>query len=417
MFRSPSCRLLSSAAALVLLVLSCFGGSPDPGTWWRLSRGLDPWDMDLDPDGDGWTTRAEYLAGTDPFTNNALLKLELVPQGTNQLLRWPSMPGVSYQLLLSVDLTNFVDWMPPFAGTGNKLEVGLATDTASQGFFALGLISPTDVDGDGLSSVEEAQLGTNPELADTDGDGFPDGLEVLEYFTNPLVFDHAGGTIAGTVYTDPNRDGNVADGVPVAGVTVWLDANYDGVLDDGERRTATDAAGAYAFPLLAPGFYHVRQLQGAGSSQTLPATVTTPILDGWPDELAAYVHSTNGASFSGPYGYAADRVWPGGRWVMIGQVLESVDPALILKPAGVRHEVPPIGIYNTTEALSLSADASVTVRFSETIVDGPGNDLAIIRPVQGSASEISEVWLGSTTNDLRFFGTINQNSGGAVLRP
>jgi peroxiredoxin len=37
---------------------------------------------------------------------------------------------------------------------------------------------PYDVDGDGLMADEEAEYGTNPEKADTDGDSYDDGVEV-----------------------------------------------------------------------------------------------------------------------------------------------------------------------------------------------------------------------------------------------
>ena len=44
---------------------------------------------------------------------------------------------------------------------------------------------PSDTDGDGLSDLQEYQLGTNPINPDTDGDGLPDGWEV-KYGLNPL---------------------------------------------------------------------------------------------------------------------------------------------------------------------------------------------------------------------------------------
>ncbi|MBI3276376.1 MAG: hypothetical protein HYZ66_01320 [Chlamydiae bacterium] len=55
--------------------------------------------------------------------------------------------------------------------------------------------SPTlapDRDGDGLTDAEEAELGTNPEKADTDGDGLDDGEEVNTYGTDPLNSDSDG---------------------------------------------------------------------------------------------------------------------------------------------------------------------------------------------------------------------------------
>ncbi|MBK9366102.1 MAG: redoxin domain-containing protein [Deltaproteobacteria bacterium] len=45
--------------------------------------------------------------------------------------------------------------------------------------------APTDDDGDGLLSDFEAQVGTQPDQADSDGDGCDDALEVLSYF-DPL---------------------------------------------------------------------------------------------------------------------------------------------------------------------------------------------------------------------------------------
>lgn len=48
--------------------------------------------------------------------------------------------------------------------------------------------APVDVDRDGLSSDSEAQLGMDPARADTDDDGYSDGIEYLmgSSATNPL---------------------------------------------------------------------------------------------------------------------------------------------------------------------------------------------------------------------------------------
>ncbi len=49
-----------------------------------------------------------------------------------------------------------------------------------------------DPDHDGLTNLQEFQLGTDPHNPDTDNDGLTDGQEVLIYHTNPLVADTDG---------------------------------------------------------------------------------------------------------------------------------------------------------------------------------------------------------------------------------
>ena len=50
----------------------------------------------------------------------------------------------------------------------------------------------SDEDNDGLSNVDEYQLGTHPFLSDTDMDGLNDGNETMVTFTNPLLWDTDG---------------------------------------------------------------------------------------------------------------------------------------------------------------------------------------------------------------------------------
>jgi hypothetical protein len=67
-------------------------------------------------------------------------------------------------------------------GTGDGEEVYLGTDPLAPGAPAAG----SDRDGDGLFDVDESKTyGTNPDVSDTDGDGVGDGDEV-ERGTDPL---------------------------------------------------------------------------------------------------------------------------------------------------------------------------------------------------------------------------------------
>lgn len=125
----------------------------------------------------------------------------------------------------------------------------------------LGDICDDDIDGDGLLNTQETALGTDPYMADTDGDGLSDGNEVNSIGTNPLLMDTDGdglsdGTEVNAYGTNPltsnlgdiapsgNPDGvvNVADlmmlyrfidnlATPDAKDTTLADMNHDGQID------------------------------------------------------------------------------------------------------------------------------------------------------------------------------------------
>lgn len=75
-----------------------------------------------------------------------------------------------------------------------------------------------DDDGDGLSNMEEAALGTDPDNPDTDGDGLSDGEEINIHGTDPKKQDTDGDTLSdgdevNILHTSPNNVDTDGDGV------------------------------------------------------------------------------------------------------------------------------------------------------------------------------------------------------------
>jgi outer membrane protein OmpA-like peptidoglycan-associated protein len=106
-------------------------------------------------------------------------------------------------------------------------------------------VSPGDPDQDGLPNGDEEALGTNPTLADTDGDGLDDGAELGgKPPTNPLSLDTDGDFLTDAeelaLETDPTRGDTDQDGLgdytEVAGETEpkLADTDGGGVLDGQE---------------------------------------------------------------------------------------------------------------------------------------------------------------------------------------
>ncbi len=100
-------------------------GLPDA---WELAHGLDPnnpTDATTDPDGDGQSNLAEYVAGTDPALGTsrlAILVLTKAPAAVD--LTWSSVPGKSYTIQWSPDLTT---WTTVESAPGVPLEVPAAS--------------------------------------------------------------------------------------------------------------------------------------------------------------------------------------------------------------------------------------------------------------------------------------------------
>ena len=395
------------AAPLIALSACSLATAAEPGDYWLTRYGFHAYEWDWDHDGDGHTAWEEYFFGTNPLNSNSAPPV-LNPQinaGTVSVA-WPSRLGARYGIGRSPNLLSWAPVSSFLSGTGAMMSASFAQSGAAE-FFRLEAHEPLDADGDGLSAVEEGILGTNAAAADTDGDSLNDGTEIFQTFTDPLVMNPTGGTIRGSVKTDPNGDGNPTDGSAIQGADVFLDLNYDGELTSGEPLLQTNASGIYEFTHLAPGVYHVRQTLVVGQFQTLPAPAASPVLDRLPDEVVSYTHGVGG-EFPSAYGIPADTsvVVP----VIAFRSNQLLDPAITLKPIGRRGLLPPVAVWSYNEYLSIPETGSILWRFDEKIINKPGTDL-IIHVITQGVNEQATLQLGLTPGTLQNAGTITEQQG------
>ncbi len=143
-----------------------------------------------------------------------------------------------------------------------------------------------DPDNDGLTNLQEFQLGTDPQKADTDGDGLTDGAEVNTHHTNPLSADTDqdglnDGAEVNTYHTNP----------------LVADTDQDGYLDGLEVRLGSDPLSATSIPV------NVALRSDAGGilgTENYPGGTDTPLFNAGSgadindDNLTTHVDTFNG---------------------------------------------------------------------------------------------------------------------------
>ncbi len=95
-------------------------------------------------------------------------------------------------------------------------------------------------------------------------------IESGDVYTDLNFGNYGNGIIAGYKISDPNGDGVLDDGVGLEGWTIYLDANDNGLLDDGETSVQTDSNGLYAFYNVTPGDYIIAEVPQDDWVQTFP---------------------------------------------------------------------------------------------------------------------------------------------------
>ncbi len=166
------------------------------------------------------------------------------------------------------------------------------------------------------------------------------------------------------------------------GITVYLDSNNNGTLDENEPTQITDETGQYKFTGLEAGTYIIREVVPTDYEQTYPIGQATDSLgDGFADVILDYFNSGAGP-IDEPYGIDNN-----------GRILSLVEPDIILGS-------------DTLGALSLPTGSYVTVGFTdEIIIDKPGNDIFILE--DGAAGDKADIYVSSNLEDFVLVGRGN----------
>lgn len=129
---------------------------------------------DNDDDGDGQSNRQENAAGTNPRSPQDRLDFaEVSMEIAGVATEWASQRGKEYQIQTAESLSGpWVNEGPAMVGDGNPLAC-TCPRTGSLQFMRL-VVRDIDSDADGVTDWEEGKAGTDPLLADTDGDGRSD---------------------------------------------------------------------------------------------------------------------------------------------------------------------------------------------------------------------------------------------------
>ncbi|MDP1581494.1 MAG: DUF1800 family protein [Candidatus Didemnitutus sp.] len=140
------------------------------GDLWQLRYGAQSLLPNGDEDGDGLSNAVEALLGTDPFSANSGLAVELAPgNGGAFNVRWGSVAWKRYTVQVSSDL---ITWTPQHSvvGNGSALESS-ATPLSTEAIFTRLAVTDDDTDGDGISDWEERLAGYDPRRTFSEGLG------------------------------------------------------------------------------------------------------------------------------------------------------------------------------------------------------------------------------------------------------
>ncbi len=207
-----------------------------------LNNGRGVQDISLFIDGIRVTRRAMLIEAVGDWTGNnqanfGVASPNFAGVGDNTPLTGGDFVSGTIDLAVGLEWYGNTLFCPPEADTD-----GDGLDDAYERFVAGNLTTlaggDNDADSDGLTDTEERDLGTNPTIADTDGDGANDGREVDDLGTLPFDSD---------TDDDGRSDGDEVDGDPVTDA-LDPDSDDDGFEDGVETAKGSDPNDANSIP-------------------------------------------------------------------------------------------------------------------------------------------------------------------------
>lgn len=230
--------------------------------------------------------------------------------------------------------------------------------------------------------------------------------------------------ISGTLFYDANQTNTFQppNDTPLAGDTVYIDANGNGVLDAGETTSTTDALGNFYFDV-APGTYQLRVVPRNGFHQNAPGYINVVV--GSSGQALQNIGETNFAEVDGVLFYDANgngNQDPGeapvsGETIMAQPV--GMNPATTSSMAitDANGHFSLLGLDAGTYRLTVKVDPNTLLSPAGYVLDNPGYvDVTVTQGqvvTQNLAEGLPVSFSGTIFGDINGNGVLDANEVGA----